>query len=435
MNETSFSGSPALWAGGFIKRIRLWFIRRGLRSMMLVYSVLMQMAKWIGPSKRHVGKEGYDILLTGAFYSDNWISSHLRPLAMSKRCARVRMVANSTVPKIDNVEAIYPPPWLVSILGAVPARLLTFAYMGVRRRPHFIGGFHLLVNGLVAALLAKILGSRSLYFCGGGPREVVGGGYSTENRLFRKLRSPDEVIEKQLLKAVSEFDLVVTMGNSAIKYFQNHGVNAEFHVVAGGKDSAHFYPTDENPTADLILVGRLSQIKRVDIFIKAIMHAQVTLPNISAIIVGDGPIRDDLEQLASDLKVEGNIQFVGQQSNIEEWLRKAKVFVLTSDSEGLSLALMEAMMCGLPAVVSNVGDLGDLIEDGINGFLINEHTPEAFANRFVELLEDEEKFATFKKATQKSARRYETHTVSLLWDKILAPNALEREFNANCHLS
>lgn len=403
--------------------------------MMLVYSVLMQVAKWIGPRKRQVGEEGYDILLTGTFYSDNWIKSHLRPLAMSKQCGRVRMVATSIVPKIEKVDAIYPPSWLVSSIGAVPARLLTFAYVGIRTRSHFMGGFHLLVNGLTAALLARILGSRSLYFCGGGPREVVGGGYSTESRLFRKLRSPDEVIEKQLLKAVSEFDLVITMGNSAIEYFQQHGVKAEFHVVAGGKDSAHFYPSHENPAADLILVGRLSQIKRVDIFIKAIKHAQVTRPNISAIIVGDGPVRGDLEQLASDLKVERNIQFVGQQSNIEEWLRKAKVFVLTSDSEGLSLALMEAMMCGLPAVVSNVGDLEDLIEDGINGFLINEHTPEAFANRFIELLENDEKLATFKKATQKSARQYETHAVSILWDKILAPNALEREFSANCHLS
>lgn len=403
--------------------------------MMLVYSVLMQMAKWIGPSKRHAGQEGYDILLTGTFYSDNWISSHLHPLALSKHCGRVRMVATSSVPKIDKVEAIHPPSWLVGILGAVPARLLTFAYTGVRTRPHFIGGFHLLVNGLVAALLARILGSRSLYICGGGPREVAGGGYSTENRFFRKLKSPDEAIEKQLLKAVSEFDLVITMGNSAVKYFEQHGLNGKFHVVGGGKDSSRFYPSNENPGADLILVGRLSQIKRVDIFIKAIKHVQATLPNISAIIVGDGPIRGDLEQLAIDLKVERNIQFVGQQSNIEEWLRKAKVFVLTSESEGLSLALMEAMMCGLPAVVSNVGDLGDLVEDGINGFLINEHTPEAFADRIIELLEDDDKFATFKKATQNSARRYETHTVSLLWDKILAPNALELEFDANWHLS
>ena len=106
--------------------------------------------------------------------------------------------------------------------------------------------------------------------------------------------------------------------------------------------------------------------------------------------------------------------------DVESFLKKSRLFALTSDSEGLSLSLMEAMLCGLPAVVSRVGDLGDLVEEGINGYLIAERTPEAFASRFVELLTDGESLAEFGDAARRSASRFELAAVSRLWDGILA---------------
>jgi glycosyltransferase involved in cell wall biosynthesis len=57
-----------------------------------------------------------------------------------------------------------------------------------------------------------------------------------------------------------------------------------------------------------------------------------------------------------NLGIDRNVRFAGHQNTVEDWLRKSKVFVLTSDSEGLSLSMMEAMMCGLPAIVSDVGE-------------------------------------------------------------------------------
>ena len=62
------------------------------------------------------------------------------------------------------------------MVGGTPARLLTFAWLALRERPHVLGGFHLLLNGLVTQLLARLCGARSLYFCGGGPTEVLDGG-------------------------------------------------------------------------------------------------------------------------------------------------------------------------------------------------------------------------------------------------------------------
>ena len=65
-------------------------------------------------------------------------------------------------------------------------------------------------------------------------------------------------------------------------------------------------------------------------------------------------------------------------------------------------------MCGLPAVVSDVGDLGDLIEHGVNGYLVPRRSPQLFADRLVELLSDEAKRRAFSLAAHRSAMQYET---------------------------
>ncbi len=414
------------WAGadqpraGAARRVFRWVFRYWLRVVMVVYLFSVGVAGRLGPRQRPVESDGVDILLTGTFYSDHWLATHVIPLARSRECRRLRMVASSQVPHIDNVEAVYPPRWLSRVLGGVPARLLTFMWLALVTRPHIVGGFHLLVNGLLAVLLARTIGARSLYICGGGPREVLGGGYATENRLFNRLGVPDPVIERYLLRAVAACDIIVTMGTRAETFFRERSIRTMYHIVPGGFSGEVFFPADAPPTVDLILVGRLSTVKRVDVFLRAILALRDTLPHVRATVVGDGPLRGSLEQLSADLGLDRQVHFVGHQHQIETWLRRAKIFVLTSDSEGLSQAMIQAMMCGLPAVVSQVGDLADLVEDGINGYLVPDRTPEAFAERFRELLTAPDLLRRCSLAAHRTANRLEVQNVSRLWDGILA---------------
>lgn len=402
-------------------KLSQFFIRWGLRSFMAVYAVLMSIAKWIGSRKQELKRENYVILLTGTFYSDNWIMSHVQPLAISQRTSVVYMVASSPLPPMKKVKAIYPPSWLTNLIGKVPARLLTFFWTGVRIRPDFVGGFHILANGLVAALLGRMIGARSIYFCGGGPREVIGGGY-LGNRVFGKLKTEDKFIERQLLKAVSAFDVVIGMGNNTIDFFKSNGIKTNYYVVSGGKDENVFYPSLTTADYDLILVARLTEVKRVDIFLKAVKIVSQSIPDVSAIIVGDGPLRSALEALSNELGLGSKVRFVGHQTEVGNWLRKAKICVLTSESEGLSLALIEAMMCGLPAIVSKVGDIDELVEDSINGFLVSDLTPEGFASRFIELMTNNELMTQFSEAALKSTEKYKLSNASCLWDDILSNN-------------
>lgn len=393
-----------------------WFIRQGLRLFMVVYAGLLKLSKLTGSSKKPPDEERYDILLTGTFYSDNWIISHLKPLAMSRYCRRIQMVTSSPLPPMEKVEAIYPPALLVRVIGKVPARLLKFLCVAIKGRPHIVGGFHMLPNGLIAVLTAQLIRAKSLYFCGGGPREIIGGGY-LGNPVFAKLKKPDYLIERILLGVLSTVNLVITMGSGATKFFKEHA-DTSYHIIPGGFDRSRFYPANKPPENDLILIGILTEVKRVDIFLQAVKLTKEAIPNISAIVVGSGPLLLSLRQMAHKLRISENVKFVGHQDNVGDWLRRSRIFVLTSDSEGVSQAMIQAMLCGLPPVVSDVGDLGDLVTPGLNGYLISSRKPEAFAECFIGLLKDSEKLNELGKVAYQTAVKYTVENVSCKWDNI-----------------
>jgi phenylacetate-CoA ligase len=112
--------------------------------------------------------------------------------------------------------------------------------------------------------------------------------------------------------------------------------------------------------------------------------------------------------------------FAGKQNNVEQWLQSARLFVLTSDSEGLSLALMEAMMAGLPCVVSNVGDLKDLVHEGENGWRPAPRDVETFVQRIVGLLKDPEAYRRFSTAAHAAAYANRPDAMAARWDRILS---------------
>ncbi len=395
------------------------FGRLQIRMGMAFYIAALRATRWLKRGKRPIPPDGATILLTGTFHSDNWVRSHVKPLAASHGCARIVFVANAPVPTLPKVEGRYPPGWLVRTVGAVPARLLVFVSLAFRIRPHIIGAFHLLVNGLLATLLARIAGARSMYFCVGGPVEVLDGGIWGENRYFAKAKTPDPLVEAWLLEAVQETDIVVTMGTRAVRFFREHGVTTSINVIAGGIDTDTFHGGDERRRYDAVLVARLVPIKSIHLFLQAIASLTSVRPSFTAAIVGDGPLRAQLEAHARELGVAAGVTFAGHQVDVQRWLRESRVFVLTSQSEGLALSLMEAMMCGLPAIVPHVGDLADLVNDDVNGYLIEDRTPDAYASRLLHLLEEPSRWGAFSHAAQASAQRYTTASATARWDAVL----------------
>jgi glycosyltransferase involved in cell wall biosynthesis len=106
------------------------------------------------------------------------------------------------------------------------------------------------------------------------------------------------------------------------------------------------------------------------------------------LIAGDGECRRPLEELTRQLKINETVRFLGQRGDLHKLLPSCDLFVLSSLSEGLSFAVLEAMACGLATVATDVGGNRELIKDGVNGFLVPPRDPRALAIAIRKVLED-----------------------------------------------
>jgi glycosyltransferase involved in cell wall biosynthesis len=110
------------------------------------------------------------------------------------------------------------------------------------------------------------------------------------------------------------------------------------------------------------------------------------VPDAHVILVGDGPLRGELEQQAVDLGVSDRIHFVGRQEDIPSWLAAMDVFVLPSLFEGLPLSILEAMAAGLPVVATAVDGTPEAVEGGVTGRLVPAEDAGALAAALVDVL-------------------------------------------------
>ena len=120
------------------------------------------------------------------------------------------------------------------------------------------------------------------------------------------------------------------------------------------------------------------------------------------LMVGEGPCRDELLRLAERLKIGRSVRFLGQRRDVEEVLPACDLFVLSSLSEGLSFAILEAMACGLPVVATRVGGNAELVEEGSTGLLTPPQDPDAMSRALGSLLDDPGK----RLAMGEAARRF-----------------------------
>ena len=168
---------------------------------------------------------------------------------------------------------------------------------------------------------------------------------------------------------------------------------------------------------DVISVGRLVPVKHNEIMIRAILRVKEKRPDIKACIVGDGPYKSALMQLADKLNIKANVDFVGFQKDTPYYYNSARIFVHTSEREGFPNVFLEAMMCGLPCVVSNCGDITDIARDGYNSLLIQDfYDVEGFARAITSLLENEKLYNEISQNALQTAKSLSADDIINRWE-------------------
>lgn len=172
-----------------------------------------------------------------------------------------------------------------------------------------------------------------------------------------------------------------------------NGVDTQrFAALAMEEDPlpAGFVPADD--VVVLGTVGRLVAVKNQQLLLRAIHSLVSARPELSAtlrlVMVGDGPERGPLTELADKLGLSDMIWLAGDRDNVPEMLRSMDIFVLPSLGEGISNTLLEAMATGLPAIASAVGGNPELVETGVNGLLFPSEDADALAAAIAELTDN-----------------------------------------------
>lgn len=168
-------------------------------------------------------------------------------------------------------------------------------------------------------------------------------------------------------------------------------------------------------TADdfvLLSVGELIPRKNHEVVIRAmsVLKQKGDLEHIEYVICGRGAYETNLKKLAEEMNVADHIHFLGYRNDISEICNCADLFVFMSHQEGLPVALMEAMACGIPAICSNIRGNTDLIEDGITG-LISNNTPEELAEAITKMRSDSALRDRLASAALKKIKRFDLSSV------------------------
>jgi glycosyltransferase involved in cell wall biosynthesis len=153
-------------------------------------------------------------------------------------------------------------------------------------------------------------------------------------------------------------------------------------------------------------VGRLTEQKGIDVFLRAIKMLPGQSGAFRVWLVGDGPLRSELEQYVAKENLGSIVQFLGYRSDVPEILQASDVFVLPSRYEAMPISLLEAMAAGLPCVVTSVGDNAKIVEDGTTGIVVPPENPEALATALRKMLADSEMRQAMGEAARKKAQEY-----------------------------
>jgi glycosyltransferase involved in cell wall biosynthesis len=139
----------------------------------------------------------------------------------------------------------------------------------------------------------------------------------------------------------------------------------------------------------LLFVGRLAAIKDLPTLIRAVALAADSVPGLTLAVVGDGPARQELEDLSQSLGTSARIRFFGQQMETWPHFCAADAFVMSSVSEGLPMSLLQAMSAGLPAVLTDVGGMREVLNLSGGGILTPVGDSAAMAEAIVRLARDQ----------------------------------------------
>jgi glycosyltransferase involved in cell wall biosynthesis len=221
---------------------------------------------------------------------------------------------------------------------------------------------------------------------------------------------------------------IVVNSRDVAAYIVRHyrAPQGRMRVIYNGIDTERFHPgpAARDLVGPVVTIGRLVEQKNHALFLQAAARLAGECADVRFVIVGDGPLRPALEEQARSLGIGDRVSFTGERRDVEEILRTASLFWLTSRWEGLPNVVLEAMASGVPAIATDVGGTRELIRAGVDGYVVPEQDVDAFVQHSRELLNDASMGRRFGAAARARAEEFSTpcmvSALSQLYDEVLS---------------
>lgn len=185
-------------------------------------------------------------------------------------------------------------------------------------------------------------------------------------------------------------------------------------------DTDRFLPVNQEKDIDFLYLGRLEIYKGVQHILHAFRNVVDAHPDANLAIVGYGSYESELKKLATSLGLSANVDFLGFQADTNAFYRRSKVFVMASETEGLPCSLMEAMSCELLCISSLVGNIADILIDGVTGFGFTSGDVNRLSVVMAQSYADYDSYLAMRsQARNLIEREHSYHFAKKLWESVL----------------
>jgi glycosyltransferase involved in cell wall biosynthesis len=345
------------------------------------------------------------IIISSAKMGHGTFQAKFIPLSKVETVEKIYVVRKDVGPKISKVEYLVLPKMCRFFLFNLLLTPMILAYYTIKLKADLILAYHFVPHAFFAWFVSLISKKTFIFGQTGGESQEIA----------------SNSILKYFAKIVLKKAKVINVpGNQAKHFWTSWGLpETKINVLHSTIDTNLFVPTKDKRDIDVLYVGILNSRKQVDKIIKSFKNMTKKYPEAKLGIVGAGPDHELLQNLVSDLKLKNNVEFFGFQKDVKQFLNRSKLFVMFSTTEGLPVALMEAMSCQKLVIAPAVDNIPTVLIDGKTGLLLPKNDFSALKNKMMYAYENYDKLQNMREnARKKIVDEYSYENAIKKWQKI-----------------
>jgi len=345
-------------------------------------------------------------------------ASKIIPIVSCKGVRKIFVFTKKKGNEINGVRYITLPIFITKIKFKFIYKIFRFVFeplqllaYSILYKPDYINGIYTLPCGLESLIISKIIRCKSII-------SVIGG--EIEIKTYYKFTSFWENFNLWMLR---NCDIVTTTGSKVTNFLIDNSISKnKIFEYPGSVDTLRFnFKNYNEKDIDILFVGTFRRLKGPDRVLKIVYNLLGYFPNIKSCFLGNGYLYNTIKEEVKSLHMENNVSIIGYVNNPEQYYQRSKVLIMPSRSEGLSMAMLEAMSCGCVPVVSNVGNMTDAAWHNINAMVVEDYMDiDTFTKYAKELLVDKTKWESLSiKGCQLVREKYSVEAQAEIFENIL----------------